>query len=164
MTTRTAVAAITGAAVLAATGVTGAVLVNSDSTTATSTSTVMGCNDWPVQLTTGECQAAGTIRYVSLTNLQGAVQFCKWKAANPGEWARLMAYSETGGTPASIVTWMGGHIRDDLEAYFATGAPEFIIKPNTAPNICGGKIVAPPVVAGVTPGQTDATVTIQTTP
>ena len=104
------------------------------------------------------------IRYVALTNLQGAVQFCKWRDANPGEWSRLKGYSSTGTQPEQIVTWMGGSIKNELEAYFVTGAPTFTIQPNTAPNACTGKLVKPPLVTGVTPGQTEATVTVTTTP
>lgn len=163
-----AVAAGAGAVVLAAGGFTAADRLDITPLSATATTTVaagaMGCNDWPVQLTPGECQAAGVIRYVSLVNLQGAAQFCKWRTANPGEWSRLKQAASTGEDPASIVTWMGSHIRDDLLAYRATGAPPFTITPNTAPNACSGKLVKPPVVTGVTPGQTDATVTVTTTP
>jgi hypothetical protein len=120
-----------------------------------------GCNDWPgVQLTYGECQAAGTIRFVALTNLQGAIQFCKWRGANPGEWSRIQGYAETEVLPTNIITWLGGSIKNELEAYFVTGAPTFTILPNTAPNACTGKLVAAPVITGVTPGETDATVTI----
>jgi hypothetical protein len=168
MTTRTAIAAGAGAVVLTAGGFATASQLDIAplSATATTTTTVgaMGCNDWPVQLTTGECQAAGIIRYIALTNLQGAAQFCKWRDANPGEWSRLNGYSSSGTTPASIVTWMGGSIKNELEAYFVTGAPTFTIEPNTAPNACTGKLVKPPVVTGVTPGQTDATVTVTMTP
>jgi len=122
----------------------------------------MGCNDWvtPVPLTTGECQAAGTIRYVALVNLQGAVQFCKWRSANPGEWTRLKEYAKTGAQPLDIVTWMGSSIKNEIEAYFVVGAPSFTMTPNNAPNACTGKLVAPPTLQGVTPGQTDATVTL----
>jgi hypothetical protein len=112
---------------------------------------------------TQACFAAGVIRNVSLSNLQGAAQFCNWKKANPGEWSRLKAYAETGGAPANIVTWFGGHILNDLQAYFATGAPEFIIQPNNAPNICKTPL-APPVVSGVTPSDTDVTVTLEEPP
>lgn len=123
----------------------------------------MGCNDWPVQLTQGECQAAGTIRFVGLYNLQGAAQFCKWRAANPGEWSRLKLYAQDPATAASVVTWLGGAIRNLLEAYHVTGAPSFTIAPNTAPNSCRTPL-PPPIVSGVAPGQTDATVTVTTGP
>lgn len=109
------------------------------------------------------CFAAGVIRNVSLSNLQGAAQFCKWRSANPGEWTRLKGYASSGTKPTQIVTWLGAHILNDLEAYFAAGAPPFTIAPNTAPNVCRTPL-APPIVAGVTPGQTDATVTVTTTP
>lgn len=128
-------------------------------TVAAATPAPPGCNDWPVTLTTGECQAAGTIRYVALVNLQGAAQFCKWRAANPGEWSRLKGFASTRAAPASIVTWLGASIKNEIEAYFATGAPTFTIGPNTAPNACRTPLPAP-AVSGVTPGQTDATVTI----
>lgn len=106
------------------------------------------------------CFAAGIIRNVSLSNLQGAGQFCKWKGANPGEWAALKTYAETNPTtPPRIITWFGGHILNDLQAYFAAGGPEFTILPNTAPNVCKTPL-APPVVTGVTPGESTATVTV----
>lgn len=124
----------------------------------------MNCENWGVQLTSNECFAAGTIRNVSLQNLQGAGQFCKWKAANPGEWNRLLNYAGTEAAPNPvIVTWFGGHIYNDLQAYFAAGGPTFTIQPNTALNICKTPL-RPPTVTGVTPGQTDATVTVTTTP
>lgn len=132
------------------------------STTLATTTAAMGCNDWPVTMTLGECQSAGIIRYVALYNLQGAAQFCKWKAANPGEWSRLKTAAQSGERPTSIATWLGASIGNMLEAYDVTGAPPFTIAPNTAPNACGGKLVAPPAVGGVTPGQTSATVTIST--
>lgn len=112
---------------------------------------------------TPACFAAGIVRNVSLYNLQGAGQFCVWRNANPGEWTRLKDYASSGATPSQIVTWFGSHIRNDLEAYFATGAPPFTISPNTSPNRCRTPLPAP-VVAGVIPGQTDATVTVATTP
>lgn len=142
--------------------VAGSQLVGSSSPAAVST-TVANCEDWG-PLPASSCFAGGIIRNVSLHNLQGAVQFCKWRDANPGEWSRLKGYASTGTTPTSIITWMGSHIQNDLQAYFAAGGPVFTIAPNTAPNACTGKLLAPPVVSGVTPGQTSATVTIQTTP
>jgi hypothetical protein len=123
------------------------------------TAGAMGCEDWNMQLTSGECFAAGIIRNVGLHNLQGAGQFCKWQPANPGEWSRLKGYAQTEIPPTNIVTWFGGSIRNWLEAYFVTGAPTFTILPNLAPNVCKTPL-PPPVVAGVTPGETDATVTI----
>ena len=117
------------------------------------------CNDWPGTYTDGECFAAGTIQY-SLHDLQGAAQFCKWRAANPGEWSRLKGYASTAVAPSSVITWLGGSIRHQLEAYFAAGAPPFTIPPNTAPNVCKTPL-APPVVQGVTPSQTDVTVTVE---
>jgi hypothetical protein len=165
MTTRTAIAAGVGAVVLAAGGFATAneFDITPFSATATTTIGAMGCEDWTVQLTAGECFAAGIIRNVGLHNLQGAAQFCKWKGGSPGEWSRLKAYAETETLPLNIVTWFGGSIKNWLEAYFVTGAPTFTILPNTAPNICKTPL-APPVIAGVTPGETDATVTVTTTP
>lgn len=125
------------------------------------TTTAMGCEDWGSSFTSGECFAAGTIRFVSLYNLQGAAQFCVWRKANPGEWLRLKTYASDGQAPQRIVTWFGGSIRNQLEAYFATGAPMFSIQPNTSPNVCKTPL-PPPAVRGVTPGQTDATVTVTT--
>lgn len=153
-----AAAAIVSMGVL---GLGGAALVTSDDEAAvTAAPAVMGCEDWDVQLTSGECFAAGVIRYISLHNLQGSAQFCKWRPANPGEWGRLRAYAETGVTPTSIVTWFGGSINNQLQAYFATGAPAFQVQPNTAPNRCRTPL-PPPVLQSVTPGQTDATVTLE---
>lgn len=128
--------------------------------TTTVSSEAMGCEDWSGSYTQRECFAAGVIRNVSLGNLQGAVQFCKWRNANPGEWSRLKGYASSGAAATQIVTWMGGHILNDLQAYFAAGGPAFTILPNTAPNACTGKLFAPPAVQGVTPGQTDVTVTV----
>lgn len=117
-----------------------------------------GCNDWPIQLTTKECFAAGTIR-TALQNIQPAIQFCKWKAANPGEWSRLRALALTpGGTP-QIATWMGTAVMNQLQAYQAVGAPPFELQIQLPPNACGGKLISAPVIGGVTPGQTDVTVT-----
>ena len=168
MTTRTAVAAGIGAVALLAGG-----FVTADrldiaplNATATTTTTVgaKGCNDWPGAFTDGECFAAGSIQ-VSLSNLQPAVQFCKWKAANPGEWQRLSDYAATGTQAQTIVTWLGGSILDELQGYFAAHAPPFTL-PRTPlpPNACGGKVLAAPVIGAVTPGQTDVTVTVKTTP
>jgi hypothetical protein len=121
-----------------------------------------GCNDWTlsVALTQRECFAAGILRYVALTNLQGAAQFCKWRAANPGEWSRLRAYAEAPSTKPAITTWFGVGLRDVLEAYSVLGAPPFTIVPNTAPNRCRTPTLAAPVVAGVTADASTATVTI----
>jgi hypothetical protein len=159
------VAGVAAVALAAGGAVAGSQLASSTETVtvAAATPAPPGCNDWPVELTAGECQAAGIIRYVALINLQGAAQFCKWRAANPGEWSRLKGYASSGTPPASIVTWLGASIKNDLEAYLATGAPTFTIGANTAPNVCRTPIPAP-AVSGVTPGQTDATVTITTSP
>lgn len=119
----------------------------------------MGCENWAGTYTQKECFAAGVIRNVALYNLQGAAQFCKWRPANPGEWTRLKGYASSGIAPQEIVTWFGASIRNQLEAYFAAGAPAFTIEPNTAPNRCKTPIAAP-IVQGVTPGQTDATITV----
>ena len=151
-------AAAAGAVILAAVGFSGASYLGGKET-ASLTPEPPQCENWAPTLTPGECFAAGTIRYVSLYNLQGAAQFCKWALANPGEWSRLKSAALIGEPASNIVTWMGGHIKNDLEAYDATGAPVFSIQPNTAPNKCGTPLAAPSV-AGVTPGQTDATVTI----
>jgi len=163
MTVRTALAA--GAlAIVGAAGLSTAVATNSIplSATATTTTTVnaKGCNDWPGAFTDGECFAAGAI-LTSLSNLQPAVQFCKWRAANPGEWSRLSGYASSGTHAEQIVTWLGGSILNELEAYFATHAPTFTLpRDPLPPNACGGKLLAPPAVGGVTPGQTDVTVTV----
>jgi len=108
---------------------------------------------------TPACHAAGAIRFGAVHNLQGAAQFCRWREANPREWLRLKEYARTGTPPTNIVTWFGAAIRNQIEAYFATGAPAFEIAPNTAPNVCRTPLPAPTVV-GVTPGETDVTVTV----
>lgn len=168
MTTRQTIAAVAGAAVLAVGGFATAdqfdALPLSATATTTVTGTPMGCEDWSGSFTQRECFAAGAIRNASLYNLQGAAQFCKWRDANPGEWSRLKGYSSTGTAATQIVTWLGGHIQNDLQAYFAAGGPPFVLLPNTAPNACTGKLLRPPTVTGVTPGQTDVTVTVTTTP
>lgn len=135
-------------------------LLSGESYTSPPATGLMQCEDWSEMLTQRECFAAGAIRNVSLYNMQGAGQFCKWVAANPGEWNRLKAYAESGTPPIGIVTWFGGHIQNDLQAYFAAGGPPFTILPNTSPNKCKTPL-SPPVVTGVTPGQTDVTVTLE---
>lgn len=165
MRTRNALAVGATAVILAAAGAGTALVASNDSTTGAVASTPsMGCNDWAVTLTLGECQAAGIIRYVALVNIQGAAQFCKWRSANPGEWTRIKGYASTATIPTNIVTWFGSSLRDEVQAYLITGAPTFTMPTNTAPNACSGKLVKPPVIVGVEPGQTDATVTVTTTP
>ncbi len=166
MTTR----AVIAAGALALVGVAGlstaAVVSDVVPLSATTTTTVgaKGCNDWPLPMTDGECGAAG-FTLVAFQNLQPAAQFCKWKAANPGEWSRLVAYAASGTPAQTIITWLGGSILNQLQAYFVTGAPTFALpRDPLPPNSCGGKLIAPPVVSGVTPGETDVTVTVTTTP
>ena len=128
--------------------------------TATTTIATKGCNDWPGTFSDGECAAAGAT-ITALQNIQSAVQFCKWKFANPGEWARLVSYAATGTHSTSILTWLGGSIQNSLEAYFGTHAPGFPLPVSPLPaNACGGKLLTPPTIQGVTPGQTDVTVTV----
>jgi hypothetical protein len=100
----------------------------------------------------------------ALANVQPAKPFCTWKAANPGEWSRLSAYASSGTPPTQIVTWQGGSILNSLQAYFVTGAPPFTLQITLPPNACGGKLIKPPLIVGVTPGETSATVTVTTTP
>jgi hypothetical protein len=133
------------------------------SATTTVTGTQMGCEEWSGTFTQRECFAAGVIRNVALHNLQGATQFCKWQEANPGEWTRLKEYATTNNPPINIITWFGASIQNDLQAYFAAGAPPFTIAPNTVSNRCKTPL-RPPVISGVTPGETGVTVTITTTP
>jgi len=162
---RTRTIAAVGAAAVVLGGASAVALNNVTSeSVAVTTAEPKNCEDWNITLSDGECFAAGIIRNVSLYNLQGAAQFCKWKGANPGEWSRLKGYAATETEPLNIITWMGGHIKNDIQAYFVTGAPTFTIQPNTAPNACTGKLVTPPVVTSVTPGETDVTVTVTTTP
>jgi hypothetical protein len=133
----------------------------SSSAAAATTTDLSGCENYPNQLPSSSCLAAGVIRNVSLWNLQGAAQFCNWKKSNPGEWSRIQDYAKTGTAPANIITWFGGHIYNDIQAYFAAGGPTFTIEPNTAPNICKTPLAPPKAsVVGVT--DTAATVTITT--
>lgn len=163
-----ALAAVAGAAVLAIGGYAVAdqagVTPLSATATTTVTGTPMGCNDWQGSYTTRECYAAGTLR-TAMENLMPAVQFCKWRDANPGEWSRLKAYLATATPPTQIVTWMGAAIRDEMGAYLNAGGPPYSIPLNPLPpNACTGKLVKAPTIVGVTPGQTDVTVTVTTTP
>lgn len=167
MTTRTAIAAGVGAVVVAAGGFVAADQVGIAPLSATSTTTTTlsekGCNDWPGAFTDAECGAAG-FTLTALANVQPAKPFCVWKAANPGEWSRLSAYASTGAQAQNIVTWQGGSISNSLQAYFVTGAPTFTLQITLPPNACGGKLIKPPTISGVTPGETDVTVTVTTAP
>jgi hypothetical protein len=116
------------------------------------------CEDWGY-LTDGECFAAGGIRFGALQNLSAAGQFCKWQAANPGEWSRIQGYAATGTEPLNIVTWFGGGVRDLVTSYLAAGGPPFTLVVYSPPNRCKTPLAAP-VVTGVTPGETDVTITI----
>lgn len=158
--------ALGGVAVLAAGVASAAVIGNQTASSVTTTLQdgtpvveLRNCGDFNQMMPDSSCFAAGTIRFVSLYNMQGAAQFCVWSKANPGEWLRLQNYAKTNTLPSDIVTWFGGHIKNDLQAYFAAGGPAFTIQPNTAPNRCKTPL-APPAVTGVTPGQTDVTVTV----
>ena len=131
--------------------------VYSNSSTPDPVNTKM-CEDWGY-MTDGECFAAGAIRFAYFSNLQGSGQFCKWKAANPGEWSRLQGFAQTNIAPVTIITWLGASIRNSLEAYFGTGAPTFTIPPNTAPNICRTPLKAP-TIGKVTAGQDSVTIEI----
>ena len=129
------------------------------------TTTPMGCNDWAGTFTQKECFAAGVL-LTSFQNLQPAVPFCKWKASNPGEWTRLRAQAAAADPnfTAPVVSWQGASISDTILAYSVLGGPGFELQATLPKNACGGPIVKPPIVQGVTPGQTDATVTVTTTP
>lgn len=133
-------------------------VIDSSSTTAT-TAEYANCETWNVQMTSRECFAAGTLRFVALYNLQGAAQFCKWKPSNPGEWTRITTYAQSGVPPTSMKTWLGAAVVNILQAYFVTGAPPFTIQPNTAPNKCQTPLSSPTIL-GVTPTPTTATVTV----
>jgi hypothetical protein len=154
-----AAAAGAAALALAAGGVIAATSIGDSSSSSVATTPPSGCNDWPGTWTQRECFAAGAVQ-TALANIQPAVQFCKWRAANPGEWSRLQAGARSGVQAASIVTWMGSAVRDQLDSYRYAGAPPFELAIVLPPNACGGKLLAPPAIAGVTPGPTDATVTI----
>lgn len=121
-----------------------------------------GCNDWVLStpMTQRECFGAGTI-LIGLDNGYQAGQWCKWQAANPGEWSRLQAYAANPVVPpANIISWFGGWIYDQLQAYTALGAPPFTLSPTPAPNRCKTPTLAAPVVGGVTPGPSTVTVTV----
>lgn len=109
------------------------------------------CDATGTAVDSGACGAQGVILHGLLYNIQGAVQFCKWKAANPGEWSRLQAYLGAPSTspPGIVVTWFGAALRDAIQAYsFAYGQPAAM--PIPAPNACGGKLIAPPTNVQVT--------------
>jgi hypothetical protein len=116
------------------------------------------CGEWEALYTPRECGAAGLIRYAALHNLQGAAQFCKWRAANPGEWQRLREMAQTG-TTAQVRSWMGAAIRDVLQAYAEAGGPTFTIAPNESPNVCRTPLPAPQLDV-VSVDETSVTVTI----
>lgn len=156
--TRHLAAAAVGTAALAL-GIAAGTQLGGTSTPTVLTPTVAACEDWAINLTRGECHAAGAIRFVALYNLQGAAQWCRWRDANPGEWARLRQMAAMGQPPERIVTWLGNAIRNVLEAYQATGAPPFEIAPNTAPNVCRTPL-ATPKVSATRVDETTATVTI----
>ena len=162
-TNRTAIASIAAGAVVLAAGA-GIVGNNLNSSATATDPTQKNCDLTGMMMTAGECGAASLIRVGSLVNIQPAVQFCKWKAANPGEWARLNSYmhSKDEAEASNIVTWFGASLKNQLQAYFYTGAPEFDLIVNNPPNACGGKLVTPPRITGVTPGETDVTVTVTT--
>lgn len=151
--------AVAAAAVVGATGLLAADALTPQSAPAPALAAPEPGCEYPGPLNSQACFAAGTIRNVSLYNLQGAAQFCRWRDANPGEWARLKTYASDGQAPQQIVTWMGAHVMNDLQAYFAAGGPTFSIPPNAATNVCRTPLAAP-AVQGVTPGETDVTVTI----
>lgn len=159
-TEKVAIGAASVASIAAiAVGSTSTLIDPPSSTAIVSGPTYANCEDWNVLMTSRECFAAGTIRFVGLYNEQGAAQFCKWQPANPGEWTRITNYSTTGVPPASMKTWLGASIVNWLQAYFVTGAPPFTIQPNTSPNKCKTPLSSPEIL-GVTPSQNGATVTI----
>lgn len=124
---------------------------NSEST-AVAESAVPVCDSTGTAIDPGACGAQGILLHGALYNIQGAVQFCKWKAANPGEWSRLKGYlaAPSSSTPAIVVTWFGSALRDQIQAYsYAYGNPAQM-PAMTAPNACTGRLVAPPTNVQVT--------------
>lgn len=102
------------------------------------------CGEGGPPLDLGLCGVQGTVKGL-LYNMQGAAQFCKWRAANPGEWSRVKAMflSPQKQPPSGVVTWFGASLRDLSQAYaYAEGAP-YTIPPNTAPNACKTPLAPP---------------------
>jgi hypothetical protein len=60
-----------------------------------------------------------------LGNLVNAVQFQKWRDANPGEMARLTAFmADPRQEPIAMLTFLGGALVQTMQAYaHAGGAP-----------------------------------------
>lgn len=160
MNTTGVVALVTAGAL--ALGGSGALVANELVNTQAASEPPKSCEDWGVSLPDEQCFGAGIIRNVSLQNLQGAAQFCNWKKANPGEWLGLKSMAETRQQPSKMITWMGNHILNDLQAYFVLGGTPFVLKPPTAPNVCKTPLATSVKVLGVTPGTTSVTVTVTT--
>lgn len=113
--------------------------------------TFPACGEGGPQIDTGLCGAQNAIK-AFFHNAQGAGQFCKWKAANPGEWSRVknMMNNPQTNPPDGVVTWFGASLRDLTQAYAWAQGSAYIIPPNTAANICKTPL-APPTNLRVTP-------------
>jgi hypothetical protein len=149
------IAAVAGAGIIALGA--GAFLATQNETAPLSVvetvSSTTSCGDTNLPEDTRICGVRGFLLNGSLYNMQGAVQFCKWKAANPGEWTRLKSYLASTTPPLNIVTWLGAHIRDDIQAFLlANNNIGSTMPENNSPNICGGKILAPPTNLQTTTG------------
>jgi hypothetical protein len=152
MNTASKVAAgLAAAVVFASGGIAGSVL-STESTTAETTTTVEPfCGESVVPTDPKLCASRGFILYGSLYNIQGAGQFCKWKAANPGEWTRIKAYINTR-TTAQVTTWFGASLRDQVQAYLAADGPTTTMPANNTPNACKTPLSPPTDLQTTTTG------------
>lgn len=131
-------AALTGAALLAFGGATGAVLSTEATESETTTVVLPVCGVTGQPLDESLCTVQGVLLYGMFYNIQGAGQFCKWSAANPGEWARIKGYVTNPSVPPErIVTWFGAALRDAAQAYaYAEAVAGKAVPPNNVPNKC----------------------------
>ena len=145
MTDRTRIVAVTAAAIvlLTGSGVAGVTLALEKMVFLETTTVEPLCGEQGIVPTDPRlCAARGVILYGSLYNIQGAGQFCKWKASNPGEWTRIKEYLSSR-TPAQVITWFGASLRDQVQAYFEADGPVTIMPENTAMNICKTPLAPP---------------------
>ena len=134
----------------AALGAAGGASLAPQSTSAEPQTYAVNCGDYNEPEDERVCATRGYLLWGMLVNIQGADQFCKWRAANPGEWTRIKGYLSTGTVQTPIITWFGAGLRDVVQTYFAASGRPVAMPPNTAPNKCGGKLVAPPTGLTVT--------------
>jgi len=123
---RTKVATVTGAMLLAGAALTTGIVVGSQTTT----NEITVPESWPFSQAV-ECAPLNTTfdydpclmvkSYFDVgfgINLQRTPYFIKWKAANPGEYQRILDYmannTEFMFTPAQTKTWFGNFVRDTI--------------------------------------------------